>query len=87
MKKLTLQVENLVVESFDVSGNGAEGRGTVAAHMPKPTPGGTIVETQITGSCCDITLAQSCVQTNCLTECTLLTADINCAGFTVDPCA
>jgi hypothetical protein len=79
MKKLKLQIENLVVESFQVSENRAGSRGTVAAHMPKPQPGcSTIAETQITGPCCDITLALSCVQTNCLNECGLLT---------VDPCA
>jgi hypothetical protein len=74
MKKLKLQIENLVVESFQVSGNGADGRGTVAAHMPKPTEP-PFAETQITGSCCDITLALSCVQTNCFEECFVLTAD------------
>jgi len=88
MKKLKLQIENLAVESFDVSGIRAESRGTVAAHMPKPTPGGTTFQTEaVTGSCCDITLAQSCVQTNCFNQCNQFTANSDCVSFTVDPCA
>ncbi|HEU4557812.1 MAG TPA: hypothetical protein VFS20_08175 [Longimicrobium sp.] len=73
MTKLKLQIDNLQVESFETAGTRAELRGTVAAHMPKPG-GTTLQETQITGSCCDITLALSCVQTNCL-ECNVVTAN------------
>ena len=80
MTKLKLQVDNLQVESFETAGTRAELRGTVAAHMPKPGGGGTTLqETQITGSCCDITLALSCIETNCLNECTLLTGE-RCIG-------
>jgi hypothetical protein len=70
MRKLKLAIDNLRVESFETSKTGAERRGTVAAHMPRPPVG-----TAITGSCCDITLAQSCIQTNCFNECMVLTVD------------
>ncbi len=72
MRKLKLAIENLAVESFETART-SDARGTVDAHGPKP--GTTIQPTAITGSCCDITLALSCVQTNCLNECGLLTAD------------
>ncbi|HEU4751958.1 MAG TPA: hypothetical protein VFU47_02540 [Armatimonadota bacterium] len=74
MRKLKLTVEKLRVESFETDAALAAHSGTVAAHMPKP--GGTgLCPTQITGSCCDVTLAQSCVQTNCFADCGVLTAD------------
>ena len=76
MAKLKLQIDALTVESFDTAETRGELRGTVAAHMPRPGGGGTTFqETQITGPCCDETLAQSCVQTNCLNQCTIVTLD------------
>ena len=74
MTKLKLQLDHLAVESFETARVRAEHRGTVAAHMPKPGGTTTIQDTQITGPCCDYTLALSCVQTNCL-ECNIITAD------------
>jgi hypothetical protein len=72
MKKLTLRIDNLKVDSFETAGIREELRGTVAAHA-KPRP---FEPTEaVTGSCCDITLALSCVQTNCFNECFILTAD------------
>lgn len=73
MNKLKLRLDRLEVESFETAALRAEPRGTVAAHMPKPG-GTTIQDTEITGPCCDYTLALSCVQTNCL-ECNVITAD------------
>ena len=78
MRKLKLQIENLKVESFETSETGAERRGTVAAHMPKPG-GPVLIETYYAGDTCECTLAQSCVLTNCFQDCFVLD--------TVDTCA
>ena len=84
MNKLKLQIENLTVESFETSDAGGE-RGTVLgrdAIEPRPvteSPLGCQIETRYTGSCCDITLAISCVQTNCFAECNSFDADV-CLG-------
>jgi hypothetical protein len=74
MRKLKLAIEKLQVESFKTDETRAARGGTVAGHMARPTP--TFQPTErVTGPCCDITLALSCVQTNCLTQCGILTAD------------
>jgi len=81
MNKLKLAIENLKVESFETSATGGE-RGTVlgaADIKPRPvtqSPAGCQIETQYTGSCCDITLMISCVQTNCFAECNSLDGGI-----------
>ena len=72
MRKLKLEIEKLRVESFETNATGAAPGGTVVGHMPKPS---TLEPTEITGACCDHTLALSCVQTNCLDECGILTVD------------
>ncbi|HEU4557813.1 MAG TPA: pinensin family lanthipeptide [Longimicrobium sp.] len=76
MNKLKLQLDNLQVESFETAETHAELRGTIAANMPRPTrPEPCFNESGlVTGSCCDITLALSCIQTNCL-QCNVITAD------------
>ena len=74
MNKLKLRIENLKVESFETAEAGGE-RGTVlgAADRPRPLtqdPQGCQFQTEmVTGGCCDITLAISCVLTNCFAEC------------------
>lgn len=75
MSKLKLQVDRLEVQTFETAGLGAEGRGTVAAHMPKPPKDPPLIETYYVGDSCECTLAQSCIQTNCLIDCFVLTAD------------
>jgi hypothetical protein len=75
MSKLKLQIDNLQVETFETAET-SDLRGTVAANMPKPTrPEPCFQETDLTGPCCDYTLALSCVLTNCITECGLETFD------------
>lgn len=75
MTKLKLQIDNLQVETFETADTRAELRGTVDAHMPKPTrPEPCLADTNITGACCEYTFALSCVQTNCL-ECNVVTAN------------
>lgn len=73
MRKVKLALDALQVESFETSRSGAEHRGTVDAHMPKPTP--PVVETYYVGNTCECTLAMSCIQTDCGTQCYLLTAE------------
>jgi hypothetical protein len=73
MRKVKLSLDALQVESFATAATGAELRGTVAAHMPKPTP--PLVETYYAGNTCGCTLAQSCIQTDCGPGCFLLTVD------------
>lgn len=70
MRKLTLKIDNLWVESFETARAG-EARGTVAAHMPKPNP--PLIETYYVGNTCECTLAQSCIQTNCFADCLVAT--------------
>lgn len=85
MAKLKLQIDNLRVETFETAET-SDLRGTVAANMPKPTrPEPCFQETNITGPCCDHTLALSCVLTNCLTECGILTAQ-TCFETSVEIC-
>jgi hypothetical protein len=74
VNKLKLRIENLKVESFETSVAGGERRGTIlGAARPRPLtqgPLGCQLQTEmVTGGCCDITLAVSCIQTNCLAEC------------------
>lgn len=83
MNKLKLPIENLKVESFETSGASGERRGTVlgaADVQARPRTRGPQVcqfETEmVTGGCCDITLALSCVQTNCFAECNSLDVDV-----------
>jgi hypothetical protein len=81
MNKLKLQIDNLKVESFETSGIRTE-RGTVlgASVIEEATPVGPCPNfTEITGPCCDHTLMLSCVQTNCMAECTSFDADV-CLG-------
>lgn len=80
MRKVKLSVESLQVESFETTAAGTELRGTVAAHMPKPTP--PLVETYYAGNTCECTLAQSCIATNCLQHC-FVSVD-TCETFDVD---
>jgi hypothetical protein len=71
MRKLKLAIDNLKVETFETSEAGGGRRGTVlgaADIQPRPLtqgPLGCQIETRYTGGCCDITLAVSCIQTNC----------------------
>lgn len=76
MRKVKLSLETLQVESFETAASGAELRGTVAAHMPRPTP--PLIETYYAGNTCECTLAQSCIQTNCFMECYQLSLDPAC---------
>lgn len=59
MRKLRLDLESVVVESFSVDADGTESDGTVAAH-----------EYSEVGSCRGATCGQSCegVNTNCVCE-------------------
>lgn len=75
MPKLKLQIENLAVESFEA---GARGRGTVLGASviePASAQPPCFLETEITGPCCDVTLAISCVLTNCIQDCAIVTWD------------
>ena len=76
MSKLKLNLEALEVTSFDTDAS-AEGRGTVhAASDIRPIsqrPRDCFFSENVTGSCCDITLAPSCIQTQC-DECLIITA-------------
>ena len=71
MNKLTLRIDNLKVESFDTLDAGEGRRGTVhaaSAFEPRPVsqrPAGCFGTQNVTGSCCDITFAPSCIETNC----------------------
>ncbi len=80
MTKLKLQVERLKVESFETAAAGEERRGTVLGAggiVPRPPSSPCApFETEYTGSCCDITLALSCIQTNCFAECNSLDGGI-----------
>ncbi len=81
MRKLKLAIENLKVESFDTAAAGGE-RGTVVGAsgiQPATKPAPCLNDTEITGPCCDVTLAISCVQTNCFAECNSFDAEI-CPG-------
>ncbi|HYH82994.1 MAG TPA: pinensin family lanthipeptide [Longimicrobium sp.] len=80
MSKLKLQIDNLKVESFETAEVRA-GRGTVlgASILPATEAGPCPNDTEITGPCCDITLAISCVLTNCIAECNSFDAVI-CPG-------
>lgn len=73
MRKVKLSLDTLQVESFATAESGAELRGTVAGHMPKPTP--PLIETYYAGDTCECTLAMSCIQTDCGRECLLFTID------------
>lgn len=83
MPKLKLRIDSLTVESFDtLDAAGEARRGTVrAAGEIRPAserPAVCFGTENVTGSCCEVTFAISCAQTNCFEECIL---------FTVDPCA
>ena len=78
MDKLKLRIDNLEVESFQTQDTGEGRRGTVrAASEIIPASDGPFVcfGTEITGPCCDVTLAPSCIETNCITECLYVTED------------
>jgi hypothetical protein len=67
MNKLKLQIDNLMVESFETSAIRSE-RGTVlgASGFEEATPvEPCLINTEITGPCCDHTLMPSYMQTNC----------------------
>jgi hypothetical protein len=81
MRKVKLSIETLQVESFETAASGAELRGTVAAHMPKPTPP---AGTQF-GDTCQCTYALSCVQTDCGDECLLFTLE-TCPPWSEQTC-
>jgi hypothetical protein len=72
MRKIKLDLQSLAVETFETTDAGVERRGTVAGADAATAR--CINNTAITGSCCDVTLALSCVQTNCLTQCTIVIA-------------
>lgn len=79
MRKLKLELDRLAVETFETSRASAEHRGTVLGAAVAPAPFSKPLEcldTQITGPCCDYTLALSCVQTNCLEDCTVVSLTV-----------
>lgn len=69
MRKIKLELESLAVETFETLAAEVRGRGTVlGASGIRPAsqrPFGCFETENVTGGCCDITLALSCVQTNC----------------------
>ena len=81
MRKVNLSLDTLQVESFATAESGAALRGTVAGHMPKPTP--PVVETYYVGNTCECTLEMSCAGTCPLIECNPFTAD-TCETFGIE---
>ncbi len=70
MRKLTLKIEALEVETFETATADASPRGTVrGAALPPTFPEETdrpcFGTLHITGGCCEITFAQSCIETDC----------------------
>ena len=71
MKKLTLKIDELTVETFDLTAARAEGRGTVlgaSESEPEPVTDAfpeCFQSHHITGACCEHTFALSCIETNC----------------------
>ncbi len=69
MRKLTLRIESLEVETFETAADDADARGTVQGASGicpvSDNPADCPHDTEMTGPCCDHTLMLSCVQTGC----------------------